>query len=92
MSFATRILLQMVVIFFQFSTSESGPLQKKKNWTLLQNECNSLVHVHWTSEFTASPLGPIHYDQWIHSKSNENTWCTKTPFVVVEFCDAPTTK
>jgi hypothetical protein len=38
--------------------------------------CSSLVPVQWTSEFIVYPLGRVHYDQWIHSKSkfSEITW------------------
>jgi hypothetical protein len=31
----------------------------------------------FTNEFTSFPLGPVHYDQWIHLKSNETTWFTQ---------------
>jgi hypothetical protein len=45
-----------------------------------------LIPIHWTNEFTTSPLGPIHYDQRIHPKYSEITWHIGTPFVgVVEF-------
>jgi len=45
--------------------------------------CSSVAHVHWASEFTASPPGPFHYDQWIHWTSNEIIWHTRTPSVIV---------
>jgi len=45
--------------------------------------CSLLVPVHQTSEFITSSLVPVHYNQWIHSKSTEIIWHTRTPFVVV---------
>ncbi len=35
--------------------------------TITKCGCSSLVPVHQTSEFIASPLGFVHYNQWIHS-------------------------
>jgi len=36
-----------------------------------------------TSEFNVFSLVLVHYNKWNHSKSNEITWHTRTPFVVV---------
>jgi hypothetical protein len=36
-----------------------------------------------TTKCGCSSLIPIHYIQWIYSKSNEITWCIGTPFIVV---------
>jgi len=60
--------------------------------TITKCGCNSLIPIHYISEFITSPLGPNHYNQWIHSKFSEITWCTRTPFVVMSLplvCSTP---
>jgi hypothetical protein len=66
-------------------------ITKKKSWklsmlgecmngsiTTTKCGCSPLVLVHWTNEFTASSLVPIHYSQWILSKFSEITWYRDT--------------
>jgi hypothetical protein len=43
--------------------------------------CNSLILVQWTNDFNATPLGPIHWDQCIHSKSSESIWHIGSHFI-----------
>jgi hypothetical protein len=51
------------------------------HFTITKCECSSIILVMWTSEFIASPLSPIQWDQQIHYKSNE--MCIRTHFVLV---------
>jgi len=54
--------------------------QKKlsKRNTITKCGCNSLVLFQWTNEFTKFSLSYDEWNQWIQSKSNENTWRIRT--------------
>jgi hypothetical protein len=70
--------------------NKHGEPQPQLQWLSLQlqytwkNRLNlNLAFPHTTTKCGCNSLAPVHYNQWIHSKSNEIIWHIRTHFIIV---------